>query len=81
MVDPFDIEDIERGLVEALQNFEIYSKKVKNRVLQKYTWKKTAEGYLEVIKEGIKNKTPKINLSNFELNAKELILKYLKDRE
>lgn len=81
LVDPFDIEDIERGLVEALQNFEIYSKKVKNRVLQKYTWKKTAEGYLEVIKEGIKNKTPKINLSNFELNAKELILKYLKDRE
>ncbi len=79
LVDPFDIEDIERGLLDAIQNYDLYSKKVKNRILQKYTWQKTAEGYLEVIKEGIKNKTPKINNPNLELNAKELILKYLKD--
>ncbi|HOB16454.1 MAG TPA: glycosyltransferase [Defluviitoga sp.] len=80
LVDPFSIQDIERGLIEALQHYELYSKKVKNRVLQKYTWRKTAEGYLEVIEEGLKNKTPKIKESDFELDAKKLILKYLKDR-
>ncbi|MDP2621105.1 MAG: glycosyltransferase [Hyphomicrobiales bacterium] len=49
LVDPFDADDIARGLVEALENHHDLATRGRRRVLAKYTWRKTAEAYLEVI--------------------------------
>lgn len=51
LVDPFDSSDIADGLNRALDNAAILSKKGYERVIQYYTWNKTAEGYLGAIKE------------------------------
>ena len=52
LVDPTDIEDIARGLLEALEHYEGYAERGRGRVAEKYTWHATAAGYLEVIKRG-----------------------------
>jgi len=49
LVDPFDSADIARGLKSALDNHVVFSRKGYERVINKYTWNKTAEGYLECI--------------------------------
>jgi sucrose-phosphate synthase len=63
-----------------LNNYDYFSKKVKKRVLENYTWKSTARGYLEVIEEGVK--LPKKTLEKVPpLDANEIILDYLKNKK
>ena len=49
LVDPTDIEDIARGLLEALEHYERYAERGRGRVAERYTWNATAAGYFEVI--------------------------------
>ena len=77
LIDPADTEDIARGITKALENYEEYADKVIRLVKEKYTWAKTAEGYYRVISNTPGNSTEK-EFDLPELDAKELILKYLK---
>lgn len=52
LVDPTSPDEVARGLVEALDNQPELARRARERVLQTYTWEKTAEGYLSVIEEG-----------------------------
>ncbi len=54
LVDPSDSDDISRGLLEAVEKFTILAKLVRQRVINEYTWEKTAENYLSIIREGVK---------------------------
>ena len=53
LVDPYDQGDIAQGLLFALENYSDLSKRSRARVLDKYTWSKTAARYLNVVEEGI----------------------------
>jgi len=80
LIDPEDVEDIVEGLIKSLNNYDYFSKKVKNRVLENYTWKSTARGYLEVINEAIDFPKEKIDKVP-PLDAKEIIIDYLKNKK
>jgi len=54
LVDPFDAKDIARGLNQALDTAEALAQKGYQRVIDKYTWNKTAAGYLTAIETGRK---------------------------
>jgi sucrose-phosphate synthase len=77
LVDPADTEDIARGITKALENYEEYADKVIRLVKEKYTWEKTAEGYYRVISGNPGNSYEK-DFDLPKLDAKDLILKYLK---
>lgn len=49
LVDPFDADDIARGLLNALDNQQNLADAAHQMVLRKYTWNQTATGYLEAI--------------------------------
>ena len=53
LVDPFDSKDIARGLIEALENHTVLSKKAIQHVHDTYTWQRTAQGYLAVIEKAL----------------------------
>jgi sucrose-phosphate synthase len=55
LVDPFDVQDIERGIKLALDRQPELSERGCQRVLDRYTWKKTATRYLEVIQAGVES--------------------------
>ena len=55
LVDPFDVDDIARGLAEALDRQADLAVRGRKRVLAMYTWDKTAAGYLSVIRNGVKS--------------------------
>ncbi len=76
LVDPFDVPDIARGLLEGLSRQEELAERGRLRVLSKYTWEKTAALYLEVIREGVES-CPERNPDLPELNALERISAYL----
>ena len=75
-VDPFDSDDICRGLIDALDNFEHYSKLGMKRVETKYTWDKTAVGYFKAIKE-CSAQQAKIFDAVAEPDDNERLLRYL----
>ncbi len=77
LVDPADTEDIERGMTKALENNEEYADKVIRLVKEKYTWEKTAGGYYRVVSDALGNSCEK-GVDMPELDAKDVILKYLK---
>lgn len=52
LIDPFDANDIACGMEEALDRQEELSIRGRQRVLDMYTWSKTAVRYLEVIERG-----------------------------
>jgi sucrose-phosphate synthase len=52
LVDPFDENDIAAGLLRGIEEHDHYSDLGIKRVKSKYTWAKTAEAYLDVIKKG-----------------------------
>jgi sucrose-phosphate synthase len=54
LVDPADAEDIARGLERVLgdeETWEQFARRGRQRVLDRYTWERTAENYLGVIEE------------------------------
>ena len=54
LVDPADAEDIARGLARVLgdeETWEQFARRGRQRVLDRYTWERTAENYLRVIGE------------------------------
>ena len=53
LVDPFDTGDIADGLVRALAEYEELSSRAGERVRARYTWDRTAAGYLSVIGQGL----------------------------
>ncbi len=52
LVDPYEPSDIARGLLEALAHASLLAEKGRRRVIETYTWMKTAEGYLSIIGTG-----------------------------
>lgn len=75
-VNPFDSNDIAKGLIEALDNFSHYSELGMKRVESKYTWDKTALGYAQVIKDCVADKTASID-SVSKPDENERLLRYL----
>ena len=55
LVDPFDVDDIARGLNDALGRHSELSAKAIRRVRETYTWQRTAEAYLAVIEAAMKD--------------------------
>jgi len=51
LVDPFDEDDIARGLLDCLARQKILSVQARERVRTTYTWESTAANYLAVIRE------------------------------
>jgi sucrose-phosphate synthase len=72
LVDPFDADDIARGLVDALDRHEELSAKARIRVARNYTWKQTAQGYLDAIAD-----VPRPANDLRHPDASELIQRYL----
>ncbi len=81
LVDPFNSNDIARGLQQGLENYQALAKQARQQVINKYTWEKTAEAYLAVIRQG----AAIAHTSNKpipELDATRRISEYLnRDRE
>ena len=76
LVDPMDIEDIARGLLEALEHYQRYAERGRGRVAEKYTWNATAAGYLGVIERGA-GQTQALGQVVPELDCAERITDYL----
>jgi sucrose-phosphate synthase len=57
LVDPEDPDDIARGLLRALAEHERLAAAGRRRVLERYTWERTAQGYLEALEEGLRRRT------------------------
>lgn len=72
LVDPFDADDIARGLLDALTHQRALADKARELVLRKYTWQQTASGYLQAIEDIPR---PDNNLMNPD--ACDLIRSYL----
>jgi sucrose-phosphate synthase len=76
LVDPFDVDDVARGMEQALERQTDLAVRGRERVLGMYTWDKTAVGYLSVIRDGVGN-GPYVAGAIAELNANERIRAYL----
>jgi sucrose-phosphate synthase len=76
LVDPFDTDSIAEGLLEGLNEYERYSGMGQRRVKEKYTWERTAEAYLSVIRKGA-GEPREPGLTVPELDATGLIKGYL----
>jgi sucrose-phosphate synthase len=54
LVDPSDPEDIARGLRRVLDEgaaWETFARRGRERVLERYTWERTARAYIRVIEQ------------------------------
>lgn len=81
LVDPFNTDDIARGLQQGLENYQALAEQARQRVINKYTWDKTAESYLAVIGQG-SAVSHTCNKPIPELDASGRISEYLnKDRD
>ncbi|SHH15447.1 glycosyltransferase [Thermosipho atlanticus] len=67
LVDPDDIEDISKKILEIANNYIYYKEIGIKRVLSNYTWKSTAEKYLEKILHSKNRKIENIELPKFFL--------------
>ena len=76
LVDPFDSDDIARGLENALVNFQDLAGRSGERVRTKYTWDQTAAGYLSVIEQGLESERPEYRTVPL-LDAGSRITQYL----
>jgi sucrose-phosphate synthase len=75
LVDPFDADDIARGLRDALSRQDTLSTQARVRVARNYTWKQTAKGYLDAIAD-----TPRPDNNLLHPDATDLIRIYLEGR-
>jgi len=73
LIDPFDADDIARGLIEAISRQPMLVKKARKRILKQYTWQQTASGYLAAIED-----PPRPDNDLLNPNAIDLIRSYLK---
>jgi len=80
LFDPFDTRDIARVLGEALDRQAELAAAGRQRVLEKYTWARTAARYLQVIEEGCAAGPAKINQVP-EPDASLKIAGYLEQRD
>ena len=76
LVDPFDADNITRGLLQGLDNHAGLSAKAVRRVREVYTWQRTAEAYLAVIEAAMKD-APTLWEAPPELDASARIRDYL----
>jgi len=69
LVDPLETDDIARGLKRVLFTSEDFwnelSSRGIDRVTEKYTWRSTAEGYLNQIKEKIRCEYPEPEIPDY----------------
>jgi sucrose-phosphate synthase len=72
LIDPFDADDIARGLIDALSRQPMLVKKARKRILKQYTWQQTASGYLAAIEDPLRPDNDLLNP-----NAIDLIRSYL----
>ena len=79
LVDPFDMDDIALGMLEALDRQQELAERGRERVLDKYTWQKTAARYLDVIREGVEM-GPADTPATIRLDTSSRIGKYLNAR-
>ena len=79
LVDPFDEKDIAVGLLKGIVEYKHFSDLGIKRVKAKYTWAKTAEAYLEVIKKGAEESRDR-DITVPELDGKEILMNYLTER-
>jgi len=77
LVDPYDEADIARGLLRALAEHAELSRRARRRVLETYTWPKTAQGYLAVIEKGAAAGRKRVPTPP-PLDASELIAEHLR---
>ena len=80
LFDPFNPPDIARALNEALDRQADLSERGRKRVLEMYTWEKTAARYLDVVRAGV-NRGRTDTAAVPELNAASLIGEYLEQRD
>lgn len=77
LVDPFDADDIARGLLAALDDQADLAVRSRALVLKKYTWAQTAAGYLDAIEA-----KPRPDNDLYHPDATDLICRYLQsDKE
>jgi sucrose-phosphate synthase len=76
LVDPFDCADIARGIGQALDHQAELARRGCDRVMEMYTWSKTAARYLDVISEGAR-RDPAECIAVPEPDASERIETYL----
>jgi sucrose-phosphate synthase len=79
LVDPFDEHKIAAGFLRGIRDAAHYAKLGERRVQTKYTWKKTADAYLAVIREGAGQPYPQ-DFTLPETDAAERIKTYLNNR-
>ena len=85
LIDVHEEESMKEGLLEAIKHYQEYQQMGVKRVLSKYTWKATAETYLEEIKN-IKNPIKGVAIPRYfySLNVEDLsnkiLLNYLENK-
>lgn len=77
LVDPFDSDDIARGLSQCLDNSEEYRERVLQRVLSTYTWDKTAKHYLAIFEKCLAAEKAREPFVLPALNGRERLNNYL----
>jgi len=53
LVDPSDPDDVSRGLLRALDRWHHFAREGRRRVLERYTWDRTAQGYVAAIQRAL----------------------------
>ena len=76
LVDPFDANDIARGLNSALDNVATLAEKGYQRVISTYTWNRTAASYLDAIEDAMQNGNM-IEVQSISIDDESRILTYL----
>jgi sucrose-phosphate synthase len=80
LVDPFDADDIARGLRECLSRQTDLAERGIERVRSTYTWDKTALNYLSVIEQGVRDNAGAGQFEIPDLGSRERLSRYLADK-
>jgi sucrose-phosphate synthase len=80
LFDPFDAGDIAKAMSRALDNQPDLAERGRRRVLDMYTWEKTANRYLELIADGLQGGKTEVGRVP-GLDAGDRITSYLETRD